>query len=452
MSALNTDLYELTMAAGYFVAGKSQEIATFELSVRRLPEKRNFLVAAGLQQAVEFLLSFEFRPDELDYLRSLEQFENTPPEFFDFLAKLRFTGDLFAVPEGTPIFANEPIAIIRAPIAEAQLVETYLLSTFAFQTTIASKAARCLIASEARPIVEFGSRRAHSPAAGVLAARAAYIAGCAGTSNTEAGMLFGIPVSGTAAHSWTMAFPNEEESFRALRHLLGNSTVFLIDTYDTIEGARLAARLGRPFWGVRLDSGDLAALSQRVRRILDEAGLHDAKIIASNDLNEYRLAELVHSRAPIDVFGVGTELATSADAPSLSAVYKLVELTRDNTLHYKAKFSDGKSTLPGAKQIYRQPNHDVIALYSECNSDFQGEPLLRPIISKGESLQPLPPIAKLRSNALSAVAALPNDLHSLEETISYPVETSPRLFELAESIRTQHQYADARHHQSRIDL
>jgi nicotinate phosphoribosyltransferase len=441
MSALNTDLYELTMAAGYFAAAKSQEIATFELSVRRLPEKRNFLVAAGLQQAVEFLLSLEFRPDELDYVRSLEQFKKVPSEFFKFLAKLRFTGDLFAVPEGTPVFANEPIAIVRAPLVQAQLVETYLLSTFAFQTTIASKAARCLIAAEGRPIVEFGSRRAHSPAAGILAGRAAYIAGCAGTSNTEAGMRFGIPVSGTAAHSWTMAFPNEEASFRALQRLLGDSTVFLIDTYDTIAGANLAARVGRPFWGVRLDSGDLGALSRQVRRILDEAGLHDAKIIASNDLNEERVAQLVRSGAPIDVFGIGTELATSADAPSLSAVYKLVELRRDNALHYVAKFSDEKSTLPGAKQIYRYPDCDVIALYSECNSDFTGEPLLRPIITKGELLEPSPPVAKLRSKAVSAIAALPRELRSLEETVPYTVETSPRLFELAESIRTDRQLA-----------
>jgi nicotinate phosphoribosyltransferase len=446
MSALNTDLYELTMAAGYFAAGKSQEVATFELSVRRLPDKRNFLVAAGLQQAVEFLSSLEFRPDELDYLRSLEQFKNVPSEFFKFLAKLRFTGDLFAVPEGTPVFANEPIAIIRAPLVQAQLVETYLLSTFAFQTTIASKAARCVIAAEGHPVVEFGSRRAHSPAAGVLAGRAAYIAGCAGTSNTEAGMRFGIPVSGTAAHSWTMAFPNEEESFRALQRLLGPSTVFLIDTYDTIEGARLAARVGRPFWGVRIDSGDLGELSRQVRHILDQAGLHDAKIIASNDLNEYRLAELVRSRAPIDVFGVGTELATSADAPSLSAVYKLVELTRDNALHYVAKFSDEKSTLPGAKQIYRYPNCDVIALYSECNSDFQGEPLLCPMIAQGELLEPSPPLTKLRSKAMSAVAALPGELHSLEEIAPYAVEISPRLFELAETIRAEREPADHQFH------
>jgi nicotinate phosphoribosyltransferase len=254
-------------------------------------------------------------------------------------------------------------------------------------------------------------------------------------------MRFGIPVSGTAAHSWTMAFRDEEESFRALQRLLGDSTVFLIDTYDTIEGARLAVQLGPPFWGVRLDSGDLGALARQVRRILDQAGFRDAKIIASNDLNEDRLAELVRSGAPIDVFGVGTDLATSADAPSLSAVYKLVELTRGDALHYKAKFSDEKSTLPGAKQIYRYPNCDVIALYSECNSDFQGEPLLRPIMTGGELLEPLPPISKLRSKAISAIAALPKELHSLKETVPYPVEISPRLFELAESIRTEHQLA-----------
>ncbi len=440
MSALNTDLYELTMAAGYFAAGKTDEIATFELSVRRLPQNRNFLVAAGLEQAVEYLLRLSFLPDEIRYLRSLPQFIQAPSDFFDFLAQLRFTGDLFAVPEGTPVFANEPIAIVRAPLVQAQLVETYLLSTFAFQTTIASKAARCLIAAEGRPIVEFGSRRAHSPEAGILAGRAAYLAGCAGTSNTEASMRFGIPVSGTAAHSWTMAFSDEEQSFRALQHLLGHSTVFLIDTYDTVEGARLATRIGRPFWGVRLDSGDLGALSLEVRHILDQAGFGDAKIMASNDLNEDRLAELVRSGAPIDVFGVGTELATSADAPSLSAVYKLVELKNENTLHYKAKFSDEKSTLPGAKQIYRYPDHDVLALYSECNSDFKGRPLLRPVISNGSLLEPSAPIAELRSNAISSIRELPAQLHALKKTVPYTVEISPRLLQLADSLREQYQF------------
>jgi nicotinate phosphoribosyltransferase len=439
MSALNTDLYQLTMAAGYFAAGKTNDVATFELSVRRLPEHRNFLVAAGLQQAVEYLFDLKFRRDEIDYLRTLPHFQNAPPEFFDFLLDLRFTGDLFAVPEGTPVFANEPIAIVRAPLLEAQLVETYLLSTFAFQTMIASKAARCVLAAEGRPVVEFGSRRAHSPAAGVLAGRAAFVAGCAGTSNTEAGMKFGIPVFGTTAHSWTMAFPTEDEAFRSIQRLLGESTVFLLDTYDTIEAAHLSARLGPPLWGVRLDSGDLVGLSREVRRILDEAGLRDAKIFATNDLNEHRLAELVQCGSCFDAFGVGTALATSSDAPTLSVVYKLVELKRKGETRYTAKFSDEKSTLPGAKQIYRYPDCDVVALYSECNADFEGEPLIRPVISEGEMVTDLPALTAVQKHAQSATAKLPKALHSLDEAPAYRVEISPRLLEMAQDLRDKYQ-------------
>ena len=443
MSALNTDLYQLTMAAGYFVAGKADEIASFELLVRRLPENRNFLVAAGLEQAVEYLRTLHFDREEVDYLRSLAQFKNAPPEFFEFLTNLRFTGDLFAVPEGTPIFAHEPIAIIRAPLIQAQLVETYLLSTFAFQTTVASKAARCVIAAEGRPIVEFGSLRAHGPDAGILAGRAAYLAGCSGTSNAESGRRFGIPVFGTSAHSWTMAFPTEKESFRALQRLLGVSTVYLLDTYDTIEAASVAAWLGSPLWGIRLDSGDLVALSHRVRRILDEAGLHNAKIFATNDLNEHRIAQLIRSGARIDAFGVGTELATSFDAPALSAIYKLVELNRAGTLHYTAKFSAEKSTLPGAKQIYRYTDHDLIALYSECNSEFHGAPLLRPVMVQGELIEALPSLAQVRADAQGAIAALPNELHSLTEFVPYSVEVSPHLLKLADEIRQEFIRSDA---------
>src|SRR3982751_2340498 len=440
MSALNTDLYELTMAAGYFVAGKTQEVATFELTTRRLPEHRNFLIAAGLQQAVEYLRELRFQPDEIDYLRSLVAFKNAPPEFFKFLSNLRFAGDLLALPEGTPVFPNEPIAIVRAPIVEAQLVETYLLSTFAFQTMVASKAIRCVTAAQGRPVVEFGSRRAHSPEAGILAGRAAYIAGCSGTSNSQAGKNFGIPVFGTAAHSWTMSFPTEEESFRALQNLLGEATVFLVDTYDTMEGARLATKIGNPCWGLRLDSGDLVGQSREVRRILDEAGMGAAKIFATNDLNEYRLAELVKAGAPIDAFGVGTQLATSADAPTLSVVYKLVELRRDSDVSYAAKFSDEKSTLPGAKQIYRYPDHDVVALASECNSDFSGgEPLIRPIFVGGSLGESLPAAPQIRAYAQTAIDFLPKQLLSLESVAPYSVEISLRLIELAKGLRSQHQ-------------
>ena len=439
MSALNTDLYELTMAAGYFAAGKTDETATFELTTRRLPPGRNFLIAAGLQQAVEYLRDLHFEADEIDYLRSLSQFKHAPAEFFQFLSELRFTGDLFAPPEGTPIFPSEPLAIVRAPLIEAQLVETYLIATFSFQTMIASKAARCVAAAQGRSVVEFGSRRAHSPAAGILAGRAAYIGGCTGTSNTQSGKNFGIPVFGTAAHSWTMSFATEEQSFRCLQELLGEATVFLIDTYDTLEGARKAVALGPPCWGVRLDSGDLVVLSREVRKILDDAGLRDAKIFATNDLNEYRLAELVGAGAPIDAFGVGTQLATSGDAPSLSAVYKLVEIKRGSKVTYAAKFSDEKSTLPGAKQIYRHSDYDVLALGTECNCDYSGEPLIRPVLIDGQPVEPLPATPSIRAYSQAAVAALPQQLLKLEDSAPYRVDVSPRLTDLAESLRRLHQ-------------
>ncbi len=438
MSALNTDLYELTMAAGYFAAGKTEEVGTFELSVRRLPAYRNFLVAAGLQQAVEFLLSVQFRQDEIDYLRSLSQLKHASPEFFQFLGKLRFTGDLFAVLEGTPVFPAEPIALIRAPLVEAQIVETYLISTFAFQTTVASKAARCAFAAQGRPVVEFGSRRAHSPEAGILAGRAAYIGGCSGTSNAQSGMQFGIPVFGTAAHSWTMAFESEAESFRQLQQLLGDETVFLVDTYDTPEGTRIAAELGKPAWGVRLDSGDLGPLSRQVRQILDHAGLNEAKIFATNDLDEHRIDQLIREGAPIDAFGIGTQLATSADSPTLAAVYKLVEIRRDNAVHYTAKFSDEKHTLPAAKQIYRFRDHDVLATQDDYESGAAGEPLLRPVIVKGQLVEPGPATDRIRSYSEQALQALPPSLHSLEEAMAYPVVVSPRLLELAETLRAQY--------------
>ena len=441
MSALNTDLYQLTMAAGYFAEKKTNEIATFELSVRRLPEPRNFLIAAGLAQAVEYLRDLKFRKDEIDYLRSLAQFKHTPPEFFEFLAKLRFTGDMFALPEGTPVFANEPIAIVRAPLVEAQLVETYLLTTFVFQTMVASKAARCALAAEGRPVVEFGSRRAHSPGAGILAGRASFIGGCSGTSNAEAGLTYGVPVFGTAAHSWTMAFGDEERSFRALQNLLGESTVFLIDTYDTIAGARLAAQMGKPIWGVRLDSGNLGELAKQVRKILDEAGLQHAKIFATNDLDEHRIAEFVKSGVPLDAFGVGTQLATSGDAPALSAVYKMVELKRDGEIFYTAKFSADKSTLPGAKQIYRYPDRDVVAHYGECSDKFNGEPLLRPILMGGELVEALPSLPGIQQRSQAMIAKLPERLRRLEKVDPYAVEISPHLLAMAQSLREEMQPA-----------
>src|SRR5450759_4326533 len=381
MNGLLTDLYELTMAAGYFECGKAGEKATFEFTIRRLPAHRNYVVVAGLPQVVDYLLNLSVTGEEIAYLRGLPQFAQVSPAFFDYLRDFRFTGDLFAVPEGTVLFAGEPALTIRAPIIAEKIPETYLLSAVTFQTLIASKAARCTTAAAARPVVEFGTRRAHTPEAGTLGARAAYLGGCAGTSNTLAGFRYGVPVMGTAAHSWVMSFPCETDAFRKLQRVLGAYTVHLLDTYDTLEGARRAAKLGGPMWGVRLDSGDFDALSRQVRGILDEAGYPGAKIMVSGDLDEYRIRELVAAGAPIDSFGVGTQLATSADAPSMSAIYKLVELDIGGIKRFTAKYSEDKSSLPGAKQVFRdlarEVPRDVLARSGECGN---GEALLRPII------------------------------------------------------------------------
>jgi nicotinate phosphoribosyltransferase len=439
-TGLLTDLYQLTMAAGYFEAGKVKERATFELFVRKLPQHRNFVLAAGLEQAVDYLLDLRFTPDDIDYLRALPQFAQTSAAFFDMLATLRFTGDLFAVPEGTPLFPGEPFLTLRAPIIEAQIPETYLLSTIGFQSMIATKAARNVKAALGRGVVEFGTRRAHSPEAGVLAGRAAYIGGCEGTSNTETGKLFGVPVFGTCAHSWVMSFTHEREAFAQLQKLLGESTVYLIDTYDTLEGARRAVELGRPVWGVRLDSGNPVELAPAVRKILDDGGLGDAKIMVTGDLNEYKIHELVAAQAPIDSFGVGTELATSGDAPSLGVVYKLVELERGSERRYTLKLSEDKATLPGTKQIFRYADHDLLARSKECPSCPPGsapsEALLRPVILNGELIEPLPSATEARAHAADCLARLPAPCHSLFEVDRcWRVEISSELQCLAERVR-----------------
>jgi nicotinate phosphoribosyltransferase len=278
LNGLLTDLYELTMAAGYFAAGRHTDIGTFEFTIRRLPRNRDFVLLAGIHRAVDYLLNLSFQPDEITYLRGLESFRRAPQGFWDYLASFRFTGDVFAVPEGTVLHAGQPVLNVRAPLIEGQIPETYLLAAITFETLIASKAARIAHAAQGRDVVEFGTRRAHSPEAGVLGARAAYIGGCTGTSNALAGFRYGIPVVGTAAHSWVMSFETETEAFRELQTLLADQTVQLIDTYDPLEGARIAARLGKPLRGVRIDSGDLLRLSRQIRRILDSAGLRDVKI------------------------------------------------------------------------------------------------------------------------------------------------------------------------------
>jgi nicotinate phosphoribosyltransferase len=406
MNGLLTDLYELTMAAGYFNAGKHLETATFELTIRRLPRNRDFVVAAGLHHAIDYLVNLSFTANEIAYLRGLLSFRNAAPAFWDYLAEFRFTGDVFAVPEGTVLYEGQPVMNVRAPLIEGQVPETYLLAAIGYETLVATKAARIVHAAEGREIIEFGTRRAHTPEAGVLGARAAYIGGCAGTSNTLAGYRYGIPVLGTAAHSWVMSFASESEAFERLQQLLGERTVQLIDTYDTLEGARTAARVGRPLWGVRIDSGDLAQLAREVRVILDETGLRDARIMASGDLDESKIAALVAAGAPIDAFGVGTELTTSADAPSIGAVYKVVAIGNPGNVRYPVKSSPEKHTIPGAKQLFRLPDHDVLGLATECI--HASEALLKPVILAGHIVDDLPDANQIRERATQSLRYWPH--------------------------------------------
>lgn len=421
------------MAAGYHDAGKAKQKATFELTIRRLPANRNYVIAAGLPQAIDYLLNLNFGEDEIEYLRGLPAFAHASPGFFDYLRGFRFTGDVFAVPEGTPLFAGEPMMIVRAPIIEAQIPETYLLSALTFQTLIATKAARMADAAGGRAVVEFGTRRAHTPEAGVLAGRAAYLGGCIGTSNTLAGFRYGVPVYGTAAHSWVLSFCGETEAFRKLQQILGESTVQLVDTYNTIEGVRKVAAMGGPLWGIRLDSGDFARLSREARGILDQAGLQQAKIMLSGDLDEYSIRDLVGGGAPVDAFGVGTQLATSADAPNMGAIYKLVELDVGCGIkRFTAKMSEDKATLPGAKQLFRFDDHDVLARSGECSN---GKAMLRPVLLEGKLVEPLPDLNAARARAAESLAKLPASLRGLEPAEPWPIRQSKDLIALIERTR-----------------
>lgn len=438
--ALLVDLYELTMAAGYFEHGMDFR-ATFELFVRSLPAERSFLVIAGVDDALDYLENLQFSGDDIAYLHSLPAFRRVSQDFFDYLKAFRFTGDVAGVPEGAVIFAEEPILQVTAPMAAAQIVETYLLSVINFETLVASKAARVVHAAAGRSVLEFGTRRAQGPEAGLRAARAAYLGGCDATSNTEAGHIYGIPVAGTAAHSWTQAFPSERESFEALLETFPETGVLLIDTYDDLSGAETAASLGRKFSAVRLDSGDLLQKSRKVRSILDARGLQDVKIIASGDLNEYRIEKLVEAGAPIDSFGVGTDLATSRDVPALSVVYKLAEIERDGRVEYKAKFSEEKVYCPGRKQVFRftqdgQYHHDLLARSGEDYSD--GEPLLQPLMRNGRRIEARRSASSIRKTVLTGMDRLPEPYHALRDAPEYPVKKSGALLQLLEQVRNQY--------------
>lgn len=433
-AALLTDLYELTMAASYFANGMNEE-ATFDLFVRHLPKDRNFLIAGGLEGALDYLVGLRFDDDAIEYLRSLEMFGD---DFLDYLASLRFTGDVWAVPEGQAVFPNEPLVRVSGPLIEAQIVETYLLNSILTETMIASKAARVALACQDRQFVDFSLRRDHGADAALKAARASFIGGAVGTSNVLAGKLFGIPVSGTMAHSYVMAFGDEEEAFRSFARSFPDRAVLLIDTFDVEEGARSAVRVARELEaegvrirGVRIDSGDLAHLSRSVRKILDDAGMHETQIILSGDLDEYRIEELIDDDTPVNAFGVGTQLGTSGDAPSLGGVYKLVEHAGKPSV----KLSAGKATMPGRKQVYRFERggtyeHDVIALEDE-EDRHAGHPLLQQMMVGGKRTARPSSLTDLQKRCRRTLAALPAELRALRSAAEpYQVAYSDRVADL----------------------
>lgn len=437
-SGLLTDLYELTMAAGYFQTGFDAR-ATFELFVRHLPRERNYLVAAGLEQALDFLQEVRFAESEIEYLRRQPVFRHVRPEFFDYLERFRFSGDVWAAPEGSIVFANEPILRVTAPIIEAQLAETQLLSAINFQTMIASRAARLVTAARGKPVVEFGARRAHGAEAGILAARAAWIAGCAGTSNVLAAEMFGIPAYGTQAHSWIMAHEDEAQAFECFLDVFPEQATLLLDTYSVRAALRKIIANGCKPAGVRLDSGDLVTDSRWVRSQLDRAGWSDVQIFASGDLDEKRIATLLRKGAKVGAFGVGSALVAPADTQNLSMIYKLVQLEHNGKVRETAKLSESKATSPGRKQVFRFSDargkwrRDLIALEDEAYKD--GEPLLVPVMRAGERIAPAETLTAARVRCAESLKRLPGHLFSIGRAASYPVRHSKPLNALLERVR-----------------
>jgi nicotinate phosphoribosyltransferase len=433
---LLTDLYQLNMIQAYLEHGKT-ETAVFEFFVRKLPERRGFLLAAGLDQALEFLEELHFSPEDLEWLRKSGRFGK---DLIEYLAALRFTGDVHAMAEGTVFHANEPILRVTAPLPQAQLVETRLINLVHFQTVIASKAARLALLAPGKLLVDFGLRRAHGAEAGLFAARASYIAGFSGSATMLAGQRFGIPLFGTMAHSFIQAFDDETTAFEAFARARPDNLVLLIDTYDTETAARkvvaLAPRLkaaGIEIAGVRLDSGDPIALSKSVRRILDQGGLAGVSIFASGGIDEQELRAIAQAGAPIDGFGIGTSLTTSYDLPALDCAYKLQEYAGVP----RRKRSFGKATWPGRKQVWRQygpdgrMTRDILSLESDVQ---EGETLIRLVMQGGKRLQPWPSLTDTRTLATRNLEQLPEPLRKLEPGASLTVQVSEALVKLTAEV------------------
>lgn len=432
--ALFTDLYELTMAQAYLEEGLTDQ-AVFSVFVRRLPPQRNFLIACGLESVLDYLESFRFSDDDLDYLGSLGLFSQ---RFLEWLKNMRFTGDVYAVPEGTPIFPHEPILEVVAPLPQAQLFETFIMNQIQLQTMLASKAYRVVAAAQGRPVFDFAARRMHGSDAALKGARAFYIAGVAATSNVLAGKLYKIPVVGTMAHSYVQAHTSELEAFRAFARIYPE-TVLLVDTYDTLAGVRrvleLARELGPAFRvkAIRLDSGDLLTLSQHARRMLDDAGLSSVKIFASGGLDEERIAQLLQAGAPIDGFGVGTYMGVSKDAPDLDIVYKLSEYAGQGRL----KLSPDKPIIPGRKQVFRleENSYAVRDVIARADERLPGRPLLVPVMRGGKRLSEPQDLETIRRHAQEQIQCLPERVRALAPAQPpYPVELSPALQKLYQEL------------------
>ncbi|HUT16728.1 MAG TPA: nicotinate phosphoribosyltransferase [Acidobacteriota bacterium] len=439
--SLFTDFYELTMCASYF-DNKKFEPATFDLFIRRLPENRSYFLFAGLEQVLLFPKSVKFTEEHLSYLKK----QGFDQHFLDYLRNFKFTGDVWAVPEGTVAFPCEPLIRVTAPIIEAQLVETFLLNTVNLQTTIATKASRVVHAAKGKAVIEFGLRREHGIDAGMKVARCSYLAGCQGTSNVLAGLSYDIPVFGTMAHSFVMSYEKEIDAFRAFAKTFPNKSTLLIDTYDDIAGAEKAATVAKELekkgcrlGGVRLDSGDLAEISKKVRKLLDDKGLQYVRIFASGDLDEFRIAELLKNGAKIDAFGVGTKMGTSADKPYVDVIYKLCEtMSEKGNFSPIMKLSEGKVTLSGRKQGYRFKDKngnfakDMIALADE---KVKGEPLLVKVMEKGEIIYDLPSLDEIRATAAESLSKLPEKYKKLTGAPEYPVELSQDLKRLIRKLK-----------------
>ena len=446
-SPLLTDLYQINMIQAYLDHGDT-DTAVFELFVRALPARRRFLLAAGLHQALDFLENLRFSPPEIDWLKSTGRFKDN---LLDYLADFRFSGDVHAIAEGTAFFVNEPILRVTAPLPQAQLVESRLINILHFESLIAAKAARCVLAAPGKLLVDFGMRRAHGAEAALLAARASYLAGFAGTATVLAGQEFGIPLFGTMAHSFIEAQDDEAAAFENFARARPDNVVLLLDTYDTEAAAHkvvaLAPRLkasGITIRGVRLDSGDLAALARSVRAILDRGGLHDVTIFASGGLNEDELAEFARASAPIDGFGVGTSLTTSSDAPAIDCVYKLQEYAGLP----RRKWSRQKATWPGRKQVWRRYDiegrmaGDLISLDSgsaptiahKANPASAWEPLVHWVMRDGRRLAPSPSLDEIRQRAKHQLERLPELLRPLDGHANYPVQVGDDLIKLAAKV------------------